>query len=451
MRHVMRRRESGAKEEGGSKSLFHAFGALLVCLLVCSIFLVPLERGRQAQEREKARYIVESYATKIRYAVTDASSSAYLMEALLRQGEGQIRHFESYAAELVKMHPSTVNINLAPGGVVSRVFPHERNSRAIGHDLLSVDNRSREARLARDTGKATVAGPFVLVQGGYAMAVRLPVFFDGTFWGLVCATFAFPQVLEPVQLDALAKQGYDYQLLRIHPDTGERAVLLGSSKALDDPVEAAVVLPNVRWTLRVTPQGGWRNWNPSAFGIALFISLLFSCVVGLNSDLARQKRRLEHMSEHDPLTGLPNRRVLSRKIEAAMAAGRPFALCYMDIDRFKQINDTYGHDGGDRLLIRFAERFRAELPPSGLLIRLGGDEFVAIVDGIEDRRLAETLFRGLLDAVGGVPYRIGDREVASTVSLGLSLYPSEADSPEELLRKADADMYGHKKSAPEGR
>lgn len=454
MRNLMRQREREPRtgNEGGSRSLVYALAALLACFLVCSVFLMYLEQVRQARERDKARYIVESYATKIQYVITDAYSSVYLVEALLRQSEGRIRDFESYAAELVKMHPSTININLAPGGVVSRVFPYERNKKAIGHDLLTVENRSREARLARDTGKATVAGPFVLVQGGYAVAVRLPVFLDGTFWGLVCTTFAFPQVLEPVRLEALGKQGYDFQLSRVHPDTGERVVLFGSAKPPDAPVEAAVELPNVRWTLSVTPQGGWKNWGflCLSFGIAAFISLLLACVIGLITDLIGKKRRLERVSELDPLTGLPNRRALSREMERAMAAGRPFALCYMDINGFKEVNDTHGHDCGDRFLTQFAERFQATLPPEGMLSRLGGDEFIAIVYGIENKREAETLFRKLLDAIGDVPYRIDSLELRASVSMGVSLYPSEAGSSEELLRKADADMYGHKKKrAPE--
>lgn len=452
MQHLIRQRDRESGDEGGTRCLFYALGTLLVSLFLCSVFLVCHERSRQEQERERARYIAESYATKIEYVVIEAYSSVYVLEGLLRQGRGQIEDFESYSAEVMKLHPNILNVALAPGGVVSRIYPYERNKQAIGHDLLTVENRSREARLARDTGKATLSGPFVLVQGGYAVVVRLPVFLDGTFWGLACATFTFPRVLDPARLEGLGKQGCDYQLSRVHPDTGERVVLLGSSKPLDEPVEASVELPNVRWTLSVAPQGGWRNWGflYLAFGIATFISLLLACVVGLITDLIGKKKRLERVSERDPLTGLPNRRALSREMERAMAAGRPFALCYMDINGFKEVNDTHGHDCGDQLLMQFSERFREGLPPEGVLSRLGGDEFIAIVYGVENRLEAETLFRETLDAIASVPYRIGSLELRSSVSMGVALYPSEAGSPEELLRKADADMYGHKKKgAPE--
>lgn len=458
MRRLMRHREQAAAEsrlfrtEGIPRSLSYAVATLLVCLLATYLFLLRLEHDRLMQEREKTGYVVESYATKMQYVITNAFSSAYLVAALVRQGDGTVRDFESYAAELVKMHPSTININLAPGGVVSRVFPYERNKRAIGHDLFANPARAKEAFLARDSGNATLAGPFTLVQGGYGMAVRLPVFLHDdkrpdSFWGLICVTFKFPDVLEPVHLEHLARQGYAYQLSRVHPDTGSETVLLGTPETLDEAMEYRIALPNAVWLLRVMPEGGWKVWGLRSFfwGVAVFMSLLFSCVVGLATDLANKKERLERMSEQDMLTGLPNRRALFRELEQAMAAGRPFALCYMDLNKFKFINDTYGHDCGDQLLFQFAGRLRSFLHGTGTVIRLGGDEFIAILydatERNEARRRCETMVRTVMEC----PYRLDGRDIMVMASMGLALYPSEASSVSELLRKADIDMYENKK------
>ncbi len=444
------------RETGNCRSVLYALGVLLVCLLGSYLFLFRHEHFRVLQEREKARYVVDSYATKIQYVIANAFSSAYLVEALLRQGEGRITDFYSYAEELVKMHPSTININLAPDGVVTKVYPLERNKKAIGHDLFANPERSREALLARNSAKATIAGPFDLIQGGYAVAVMLPVFMGETeedvppldmFWGLICVTFAFPEILDPVQLDYLDKQNYVYQLSRVHPDTGDRITLLRSAETLLDPVEGAVHLPNAEWILSVMPKDGWKNWSLryASFSIATFISILFSCVVGLAVDLANKKKRLELMSERDPLTGLPNRRALFRELEQAMEAKRPFALCYMDLNDFKQVNDTYGHDCGDQLLNGFAGRLQSVLSPAGTLIRLGGDEFIAILYGVSERAIAVERFRHMLKAIESEPYHLEGVELSPTVSMGLALYPSEGDSLEELMRLADADMYEHKK------
>lgn len=116
IRHGERRTfDTGVLREGGNcRSVLYALGVLLVCLLGSYLFLFRLEHVRVLQEREKARYVVDSYATKIQYVVANAFSSAYLVEALLRQGEGRISEFYSYAEELVKMHPSTHQPSTAP-------------------------------------------------------------------------------------------------------------------------------------------------------------------------------------------------------------------------------------------------------------------------------------------------------------------------------------------------
>ena len=113
-------------------------------------------------------------------------------------------------------------------------------------------------------------------------------------------TFAFPDVLDPVKLEYLDKQNYVYQLFRIHPDTGDRIVLLRSAETLIEPVERKVHLPNGLDPERDAQGRVELSIRYASFGIATFISILFSCVVGLAVDLAHQKKRLELMSEHDP-------------------------------------------------------------------------------------------------------------------------------------------------------
>ena len=162
-------------------------------------------------------------------------------------------------------------------------------------------------------------------------------------------------------------------------------------------------------------------------------------------DLAHQKKRLELMSEHDPLTGLPNRRVLFRELEKAMEAKRPFALCYMDLHDIRDVNDTSGPDSGYQRLTGFAHRRERALSTGGRRIRLGGDEFIAILYGVSERCIAGERFRRMLEAIGSEPYHLEGIDLNPAVSMGLALYPSEADSLEALMRLADADMYEHKK------
>ena len=106
-----------------------------------------------------------------------------------------------------------------------------------------------------------------------------------------------------------------------------------------------------------------------------------------------------------------------------------------DMNNLKMINDTYGHDCGDQLLNGFAERLQSALSTAGTLIRLGGDEFIAILYGVSERCIAGERFRRMLEAIGSEPYHLEGIDLNPAVSMGLALYPSEADSLEALMRR----------------
>ncbi|HSL59232.1 MAG TPA: EAL domain-containing protein [Acidimicrobiales bacterium] len=169
--------------------------------------------------------------------------------------------------------------------------------------------------------------------------------------------------------------------------------------------------------------------------------------VAVLRDISEHKaveRRLAHAALHDPLTGLGNRLLLLDRLERARAAvlrrERISALMFLDLDRFKRINDSLGHDAGDRVLTTVAGRLRAELRPEDTVARVGGDEFVVLVEDLEGIGRATEIADRIHDAVAA-PMRIGDDEVFLTTSVGVVVIDHEAGSPAELLRQADSAMY----------
>src|SRR4051794_7766000 len=151
----------------------------------------------------------------------------------------------------------------------------------------------------------------------------------------------------------------------------------------------------------------------------------------------------EHASLHDSLTGLPNRKYLLRHADEALAAARyqrsGLALCLLDLDRFKEVNDTLGHHVGDRLLQLVATRLRAAVRPTDVVARLGGDEFAVMfsdVDPVETERLTRRLLAAF-DEVFAADGMFFDLDV----SIGVALHPQHADDFEALLRRADVAMY----------
>ncbi len=162
------------------------------------------------------------------------------------------------------------------------------------------------------------------------------------------------------------------------------------------------------------------------------------------TDRRRVEAAWEHRALHDPLTGLPNRALLLDHLEKAMARasrdGSQVALLFLDVDRFKLVNDTRGHDVGDELLCQIADRIRAVLRPSDLVARLGGDEFVVLFDGVEDENHALNVGRRVTEVIESAPMGLPSGETSVTISAGIAL--SHADTaPTRLMREADAAMY----------
>jgi diguanylate cyclase (GGDEF)-like protein len=162
-------------------------------------------------------------------------------------------------------------------------------------------------------------------------------------------------------------------------------------------------------------------------------------------------RRIRFLAHHDGLTGLANRAQLIEKLENALSMlplkGDQLAVHFIDLDRFKEVNDTLGHDGGDFLLRTVAERLRAVVRVGDFAARLGGDEFVVVQTGIDDKGQAEA-FAGRITSALIAPMKFGENEIVATVSVGISLAPSDGADPERLLKSADLALY---KSKGDGR
>ncbi len=161
--------------------------------------------------------------------------------------------------------------------------------------------------------------------------------------------------------------------------------------------------------------------------------------------MRRAESQLAVLGLHDALTGLPNRRLLTLRLQEAFerkARARRVALLFVDLDSFKEVNDSFGHDFGDTLLVEAASRIRAVTRDSDVVVRIGGDEFVVLCDSTAAEEAAQIANRVLLAFRD--PFIIGGKVVTTTVSVGIAT-ANEASSPKELLRRADDSMYRAKR------
>jgi len=162
------------------------------------------------------------------------------------------------------------------------------------------------------------------------------------------------------------------------------------------------------------------------------------------SERKAQEARIEFLAHHDPLTGLPNRAALEAYLEGALAMARrhqtQVAVLFVDLDNFKTINDSLGHQAGDELLCEVASRLQGACRESDRVARLGGDEFVIILEGIRQAEAIAGVAEKILEAVNA-PYQIGDRELHTSPSIGISVYPIDGPDTATLMRNADTAMY----------
>jgi diguanylate cyclase (GGDEF)-like protein len=167
------------------------------------------------------------------------------------------------------------------------------------------------------------------------------------------------------------------------------------------------------------------------------------------ASLQKVNAELKHMVLHDPLTRLPNRLLLEDRIGQAIGAcrrsGARCAVLFVDLDRFKSVNDSLGHFAGDELLRAMAERLRAAMRAEDTVSRLGGDEFVVLLRQIERDEDAEVVARKILE-VAGLPFPVNGRELSVTASIGAAIFPDHGSTAQMLISNADAAMYHVKKS-----
>jgi len=178
--------------------------------------------------------------------------------------------------------------------------------------------------------------------------------------------------------------------------------------------------------------------------LALLYLSFFPILRRVATRMRRQLEQIEHQAYHDALTGLPNRMLFHERVEQALRAarreGRTIAVLVMDLDRFKEINDTLGHQSGDRVLIEVGERLRGPLRKADTVARLGGDEFGVLAPGAGSAQEALALATRLREQVG-LPHSVAGMEVDVDASIGIALYPEHGGDLHTLLRHADIAMY----------
>lgn len=293
-----------------------------------------------------------------------------------------------------------------------------------------------------------MAGPFELYQSGKGIVVRQPIYLEengeNNFWGFAIVVLNVPEIFDSVHLDSFENMGYEYQLWHIDPDNNKKQIILKSDhELLDDTINLSFEVPGNTWTLSVSPINGWVRSSDlmPVIILAICLSLLIPLLVYTLLKINEQRRRMIDISNRDYLTTLYNGRKMNFVLNDLIARQTSFIFVYLDVDKFKVVNDTYGHLAGDVLLKEIALRIMRYLSREDYAFRVGGDEFVIIIkNNSSTKKTLQIIAEQITEKIN-----LDGFEYYPEVSMGYAVYPNDGKSLEEVIKCADSRMYEIKK------
>ncbi len=433
----------------------------LFSLVVGLYFIYGVHQKSYQEQQLLLSHIVYAEAASIERRLSHSLSATYILAQEVRATKGSFEHFNQYAADVLRWVDGVSNLQLAPQGVISQIYPLEGNEKAIGHNILKDDNRKEEALAAVSHRTLTLAGPFELIQGGVAIIGRNPVFvYSGEqeqFWGFTSALIFLDDLLASTHLKRLEAENYSFTLSKkIDANSAEENVFARSDSDIQGlVVERLVNIPNGQWILRVSqrPLDNRRLlilWAFCAVSVAIMLAFLTHRFLQepdrLREQVNQKTKELNFLAFHDSLTGAASRRYLYQEMEKKLryaSTQEMLALLYIDLDDFKRINDSMGHDVGDYVLKEIVDRMKQVVSNEDTIARLGGDEFAILLSNVEDKCYVDDLAEDVLKTITQ-PVKFHHRELVVTASIGVALSPYHAITVTDLLLKADLALYASK-------
>lgn len=359
--------------------------------------------------------------------------------------------FERIAAQLLDHSLHTRHIAAAPDLVITYIYPVIENYNAIGVDYRDLPAQLESVNQAIATEDISIQPPTNLVQGGRAMIARIPVRLEnGELWGVISQVIDYQRLFTDAGIGSHANQPFTtaLQVDGVHQfgDTNVWA---------QEPVLLDVSLGQMHWQLGAYPADGDWRWPLAHFyrgfivGNVIILAILALLMLAFSSHRRLQATHdlIERQAQTDPLTGLISRsyirQLIERYIHYCALNNEQFCVLFIDLDHFKQVNDSLGHDVGDALLVEVAQRLRMRLRERDLIARLGGDEFVVVLKQVGDLdtslNLAHQIQQTLADS-----FEVDGHTLHMYSSIGIALYPSDGKDVSTLLKNADLAMYSAK-------
>ena len=425
-----------------------------VVTLVLTTFIAFFYLTRAAvSRREKAQFIANSVGERIEAEIEAREYITRILEIEIANEDGSLpqQEFQTMGEALFNDYLDVINVTLAPGGVVNYIYPMD-NGIAERKDIFEDSVEGVYAENSMRTGLSVLIAPVTLSDGRFGAIIRRPVYIGDkkseNFWGFASITLGLSDFLKEVNIKGLAEEGYEYKLIGNNTVSGEERIIMEySEKELASPVSSMIsTVGGGYWTLMISPMGNWMDLREIAivFVIALLFSVLMSFAVTSYAKVKENAGELEVLSYTDALTHLHNSRSYKDYTEKLIKKNMPFGVIFIDLNDFKQVNDTYGHDAGDELLKIVAKRLRNSIKDKDTAFRIGGDEFIVVIQGKHDRFFYEEVVTRIRNNVAR-DVTIGDITLKIILSAGFARFPDDGTNLDDVAKKADDAMYTNKK------
>ncbi|MCW8915745.1 MAG: sensor domain-containing diguanylate cyclase [Magnetovibrio sp.] len=434
---------------------------VLVFVMVVAELVAAITQDR-ALEHERTEVVEELSLLRARLEA-EVNSTLFLTHGMISyvaiNPSTTWANYKAMASELFKDDNHIRNIGLAPNNIVQFVYPLVGNERVLGLDYRNNKDQWAAVKRAIELDKTVVAGPLTLVQGGQGLIARTPIYERASaltpgkerkYWGLASIVIDTQSLFSAVGL--AARHGTLDIAVRGRDGLGEKGETFLGREALfaqPDSVKLHVTMSHGSWQIAAVPIGGWGVGDRSSLivrSIGLAIGAILSILIYVLLTLIHRNQVL---ALHDPLTKLPNRRLMYDRLDQLAGLykrnSNGFALLFIDLDGFKAINDRFGHDVGDQVLIEVSERLTALTRQTDTISRVGGDEFVVVLPCNGDR-CALSLLVDKISAGLNAPMIALGYEVDIKASVGCACFPEDADTVDALMKLADDKMYETKHS-----
>lgn len=423
---------------------------VFLCVVIAGSAIVHLESKNKIAD-QKVGLLTRGAALRAGI-IGELNRSLYLTSGLrnylaVRHTTLDDREIRNILAAMHEESRHVRNFTVAIGLRITHIHPLAGNEKAMGVEYSDIPAQWPAIKQAIDSGQPALIGPNELLQGGKGLIYRVPIYFDGRYWGLVSSVINFDTLFASVLSD---KQTADLRVaLRGKDGTGISGEVFWGDPVLFGDKNTQLLdidIPGGRWVMglqfKAPDDDHYLIWL--LYGLVWLLALAMGWITLI---VLSQRTKLEHMALFDALTGLPNRMLIDDRINRALSGLRrgttkTCLMLFVDLDRFKEINDHFGHHAGDVTLQLTGQRIAGAIREIDTVGRWGGDEFAVCMENV-DRTSIGDISRKIRQSVEHA-MSYGNSAVDIGVSIGYAIAPDDGRTLDELLRVADERMYADK-------